>query len=101
MEPDLWCTGRTRYLLIQKGFMTLEALLDALNAAAIQERDTVIYHFRIATSGGITPANCHPFPVSANVNDLKSLTIACKAAFVHNGVLGKGKRTCRIRRYTS
>lgn len=97
----MWCTGRTRYLLIQKGFMTLEALLDALNAAAIQERDTVIYHFRIATSGGITPANCHPFPVSANVNDLKSLTIACKAAFVHNGVLGKGKRTCRIRRYTS
>ncbi len=79
-------------LLIQKGFMTLEALLDALNAAAIQERDTVIYHFRIATSGGITPANCHPFPVSVNVNDLKSLTIACKAAFVHNGVLGKGKK---------
>lgn len=79
-------------LLIQKGFMTLEALLDALNASAIQEQDTVIYHFRIATSGGIAPANCHPFPVSANVNDLKSLTIACKTAFVHNGVLGKGKK---------
>lgn len=79
-------------LLIQKGFMTLEALLNALDTSAIQERDTVIYHFRIATSGGITPANCHPFPISANVNDLKSLTIACKSAFVHNGILGKGKK---------
>ena len=77
-------------LLIQKGFMTLEALLDALHAATIQTQDTVIYHFRIATSGGITPANCHPFPISGNVNDLKTLTIKCKTAFVHNGILGKG-----------
>ncbi len=78
------------YLLIQKGFMTLDGLLAALDASAIQDRDTVIYHFRIATSGGITPANCHPFPISGNLNDLKSLTVKCKTAFVHNGILGKG-----------
>ena len=77
-------------LLIQKGFMTLGGLMAALDASAIQSSDTVVYHFRIATSGGITPANCHPFPVSANIDDLKTLTIACKTAFVHNGILGKG-----------
>ncbi|CAK7067011.1 MAG: hypothetical protein DELT_01686 [Desulfovibrio sp.] len=78
-------------VLIQKGFMTLDELTAALEASAIQDSDTVIYHFRIATSGGITPANCHPFPVSASVDDLKTLTIACKTAFVHNGILGKGR----------
>jgi hypothetical protein len=70
--------------------MTLEALLDALYNADIQTQDTVIYHFRIATSGGISPENCHPFPISAKEEDLKSLTLSCKAAFVHNGILGKG-----------
>ena len=79
-------------LLIQKGFMTLNSLLAALKASAIQEQDTVVYHFRIATSGGVSPANCHPFPVSADVDDLKSLVIACKSAFAHNGVLGKGEK---------
>lgn len=79
-------------LLIQKGFMTLDGLLAALEASAIKDSDTVIYHFRIATSGGITPANCHPFPISTSVDDLKTLTIACKTAFVHNGILGKGSK---------
>ena len=78
-------------LLIQKGFMTLDSLLAALDASNIQANDTVIYHFRIATSGGITPANCHPFPISSRVDDLKTLTISCKTAFVHNGILGKGR----------
>ena len=79
-------------VLIQKGFMALDGLLAALEASAIQDSDTVIYHFRIATSGGITPANCHPFPISTNIDDLKTLTIACKTAFVHNGILGKGSK---------
>jgi hypothetical protein len=72
--------------------MTLDSLMAALDASAIQDSDTVIYHFRIATSGGITPANCHPFPISTSVDDLKTLTIACKTAFVHNGILGKGSK---------
>lgn len=79
-------------LLIQKGFMALDLLLDALDASDIHASDTVIYHFRIATSGGITPANYHPFPISDKVKDLKTLTIACKIAFVHNGILGKGSK---------
>ncbi len=32
-------------LLIQKGFMTLESLLAALDTSVIQANDTVIYHF--------------------------------------------------------
>ena len=77
-------------LLIQKGFMTLETLINALDASGIQKEDTVLYHFRIATSGGVSPENCHPFPISSRVKDLKALTITSKTAFVHNGILGKG-----------
>ena len=80
----------TNKLLIRKGFMAFKALVAALETANIKEADTVIYHFRIATSGGINAANCHPFPISKASKDVKALEIECTKAFVHNGIIGKG-----------
>jgi hypothetical protein len=42
-----------------------------------------LIHFRIATSGGVRPELCHPFPISANAStDLQG---RAKTVLVHNG----------------
>ena len=74
---------------IHKGFMVLKDFLD-FAACAAKKDDIVTYHFRITTSGGTIPGNCHPFPVSDNVKDLKALSIQSRFAFIHNGVIGAG-----------
>lgn len=74
---------------IHKGFMFLKDFLDFAACAAAKD-DIVTYHFRITTSGGTIPGNCHPFPVSDNVKDLKALSIQSRFAFIHNGVIGAG-----------
>lgn len=75
---------------ISKGYMTLEALLEAINLTQetinLKKTDVVI-HFRISTHGSSIPANTHPFPLSNEVPDLKSLNITCERAIAHNGIL--------------
>ena len=75
---------------IQKGYMTYEAFTEALNKVS-EKIDTyatpMIFHFRISTHGGITPALCHPFPMSRKMSDLKQLTTATQLAIIHNGII--------------
>lgn len=75
---------------ISKGFMDVDSFL-AYVSSAIDTEDTAIYHFRIGTSGGNTPGNCHPFPVSDNVHCLKALSIKSRFVFAHNGIIGQGE----------
>jgi hypothetical protein len=75
---------------ISKGYMTLEALLEAINL--VQEvvdlkKTDVVIHFRISTHGSSIPANTHPFPLSDNVGDLRALNLTCDRAIAHNGIL--------------
>lgn len=75
---------------ISKGYMTLEALLKAINL--VQEvvdlkKTDVVIHFRISTHGSSIPANTHPFPLSDSVDDLRALNITCDRAIAHNGIL--------------
>jgi len=75
---------------IVKGFMSLADLLDAINLVndTIDLRATdVCLHFRITTHGSSTPANCHPFPLSNDIQDLKALSIITDRAIAHNGIL--------------
>lgn len=44
-------------------------------------------HFRIATSGGINQAMCHPFPVTDKPQYLKKLWGKTNCAIMHNGIL--------------
>lgn len=70
---------------IRKGFMKSKPLMSFLTTLP-NNVDRVV-HFRIATSGKVGGACCHPFPV---VDDLKKMmetdTIA-KVAYTHNGIL--------------
>ena len=77
---------------INKGFINVGAMLrckrnlfkkfklDAVNTP-------IVYHFRIATHGGISSQNCHPFPLSADTKDLQALSIKADVGVAHNGVL--------------
>ncbi len=85
-----FCYCQDREVKIQKGYMTYEAFSEAL-AKVLEKIDTyatpMIFHFRIATHGGINPSLCHPFPISKNMSDLKHLTVSTSLAIVHNGVI--------------
>jgi hypothetical protein len=75
---------------IIKGFMELESFLEYTERRLQYLQDhTVVFHFRIATSGLTNPANCHPFPVTANARDRARTHIATTAAIVHNGIVPK------------
>lgn len=74
---------------IYKGFMDLRTFKDFVTMYVSPE-DLAVYHFRIATSGGTCPENCHPFPVSNKIQDLKALTLKSRFAFIHNGIFGPG-----------
>jgi hypothetical protein len=47
----------------------------------------MLFHFRIATHGGVKPALCHPFPLSRKIPNLKRLYAQTNLAIVHNGVI--------------
>lgn len=76
---------------IHKGYMDFDSFLDAARRHT-RKADRVAYHFRFATSGGIRPGACHPFPVSASIDDLNALDISAPMAFIHNGVISSGTR---------
>jgi hypothetical protein len=78
---------RDKKVVIKKGFMKFKALKRAIREAEIDDQDCVVIHFRIATSGSVSPGNCHPFPVSDSVKDLKKLSLETDIAIAHNGVL--------------
>lgn len=75
---------------ISKGYMTYDKLIEAL--LKVQEtvnlkRTDLVIHFRISTTGSSVPENCHPFPLSNKIADLKALNIECNRAIAHNGIL--------------
>lgn len=86
----------TKILEIHKGFMTYKKFEDQIKELNIKKEDDVIMHFRITTSGGTSEENCHPFPISNKVEDLKATRINTARAFVHNGVLGSGDEKIKI-----
>ena len=48
---------------------------------------SAVFHFRIATHGGVNAGLCHPFPITADDGDAKKLKITnLKYAVAHNGV---------------
>lgn len=73
---------------VEKGFMTLESFyqrLDQLDHEMDLTAADVVLHFRVASKGDVCPEFCHPFPVSGDDSELKSLCIATDVAMVHNG----------------
>lgn len=73
----------------EKGFMTVEALLDRLEPLEQWTDTTLAIHFRIGTAGKNDEKTCHPFRISNKFKDLQQLSGEGPVLF-HNGVLAQG-----------
>lgn len=73
----------------EKGFMTVEELLERLQPLDQWTDTTLAIHFRIGTAGKNDKATCHPFPISTVFGDLRK-TSGEGAVLFHNGVLDTG-----------
>lgn len=81
-------------VIIKKGFMQVPQLLDSLkkdgflvDSVLIPDKEIAL-HFRIATSGGITPGRTHPFPIVKSYKRQEQLHQETVAAVMHNGIVG-------------
>lgn len=70
---------------IHKGFMKQKALFNFLKTLPT-DVDRVI-HFRIATSGRVSVACCHPFPIVDDYKTMMKTELVVPVAYAHNGVL--------------
>lgn len=73
----------------EKGFMTVDALLNRLEPLEQWTDTTLAIHFRIGTAGKNDAHTCHPFPISTVFGDLRK-TSGEGAVLFHNGVLNTG-----------
>lgn len=76
---------------ISKGFMKLKTFYQALGNIDLSL--PMVLHFRIATAGGISQHNCHPFPLSNDVHSLKALNIDSDIGIAHNGIINIKEET--------
>jgi hypothetical protein len=92
-NPDgagLMYTDGSGRVNIDKGYMTLSDFtrrIEELKQEIDVEKEAVVLHFRIGTSGGNIAANTHPFPISKRVKDLKALHLRTRIGVVHNGII--------------
>lgn len=70
---------------IRKGFMDFESFWNAVKDLPT-DKDRV-FHFRIATSGKISPECCHPFVLSDNLDKMRETDVFTDVGFSHNGVM--------------
>lgn len=73
---------------IRKGFMDVESLKKSLNRERNIEQTEMVLHFRIATHGSIKKGNCHPFPISRSIPELRKVSHnKLNYAIAHNGII--------------
>jgi len=84
--------ARNGVVHIRKGFMSFRRFWKDYRMMHLSADDAICYHFRIATSGKVSPMNTHPFPITSNLSQLKACYTDCAFGMVHNGVLGVGRR---------
>ena len=72
---------------IQKGFMGFRGFWKYHQDMMFGKRDSIVYHFRIATAGGVSPETSHPFPISNDLNMLSAVSSTDTLAVAHNGVI--------------
>ncbi len=91
-NPDgagiMW--NQENMIQIRKGFMdwnSFDNFLDELSDQVDLKNCGVCMHFRIKTHGKTSPQNCHPFPISSRIKDLKKLELKTDIGVVHNGII--------------
>jgi hypothetical protein len=80
----------------RKGYMTLNALISALHqrgfyshvlSEILPTAPDMVLHFRFGTHGDVNPANCHPFPLSTDEEQLTTRKWRNTYGMAHNGIL--------------
>ena len=76
---------------IRKGFFKLieltRSLMDTKKETGMElDKLSMVFHFRLATSGKINKVNCHPFPNSHKQKWLKRTNIFWDVGVTHNGM---------------
>ena len=79
--------ARNGSVTIHKGFMTCEEFVHAVKSEHFTENDSVVYHCRIATQGGVNREMTHPFPLTSNLADCQLLDQESPVGIAHNGVI--------------
>lgn len=74
-------------VVISKGYFDVVEMYEVMRRVLTEDTSALI-HFRLATQGSIGVANCHPFPVSENVQELQMARITSDMAVCHNGIIG-------------
>lgn len=82
-----YMVARNGKVEIHKGFMSLEDFTRQLHVEAFTPDDSVVYHFRISTQAGITPAMTHPFPLTTRLKTCTQLDLTCPCGVAHNGII--------------
>lgn len=82
-----YMVARNGFVAIHKGFTTIDDFLRQLRAERFGPDDPVVYHFRISTQAGTTPAMTHPFPVAARLDACEALDVHCRTGVAHNGII--------------
>lgn len=75
---------------IRKGFMTYADFNNYLNELGnhVSLKDTaLVMHFRITTHGSTNSSNCHPYPISKKIKDLKKTSLITDIGVAHNGII--------------
>lgn len=78
---------RDQKVIVRKGFMKFKHLMKALGQEQIKNDDVVVFHFRVATAGSVKAGNCHPFPISESLSNLRAQRIETDMAMAHNGII--------------
>jgi predicted glutamine amidotransferase len=86
----MYFDNRKNTVTIKKGYMHFRKFYKEVKRTLEYFGDVpMILHFRISTSGGVSPQNTHPYPLSSDPDDLQELTISSDIGICHNGVLSK------------
>lgn len=74
-------------IILSKGYMFYyDIMLDRLDKENIQEEDELMIHLRYSTGGYINKANCHPYIVSDDIDEVKEDEMLTeKPVLSHNG----------------
>ena len=88
-NPDgagiMWKPTDNSKVEIRKGFMKVEDLIKAYREIPVECEKAI--HCRIATSGKVSKACCHPFPVRAKTSAMKQAKDRTSIALMHNGMI--------------
>lgn len=80
--------GEKHAIEIHKGYMTWKSFVNAYEKYRLEDfSGDMLLHFRIATHGGISPGNTHPFSLTKDIKLLKHTNVLTNYALIHNGML--------------